>query len=76
MSNKIPPIKDWNKSVSQLNNVINEWLYDDVHRDIVRSRMLKGEDFETISNRHNLSYERVRDIYYEERKQVFKHKDD
>lgn len=73
---KIPPVKEWNKSVSQLNNVINEWIFDETHRDIVRRRLLNGESFEQISESHNLSYERVREIYYEERAQIFIHKDE
>ncbi len=76
MQNRIPPVKDWNKSVSQLNILINEWIFDETHRDIVRRRLLNGEDFESISKSCNLSYEWVRDIYYIERRQLFNHIDD
>jgi DNA-directed RNA polymerase sigma subunit (sigma70/sigma32) len=76
LRSRIPPVTEWNKSVSQLSHIIDEWIFDEKHRDIVRRRLLHGEDLYDIADSYHLSYERTRDIYYECRRQVFSHKDD
>ena len=75
MPSKIPPVVQWGKSIEQLNRVIDNWIFDETHREIVKRRMFNKEDFCTIAESVKLSDERVRQIYYDERRVVFSHKD-
>lgn len=61
-------------SVSQLRNLIDEWIFSERDRDILKRRLLDGITYERIAEEFNLSVRQTKNIVYKSEIKVFAHK--
>lgn len=61
-------------SVSQLRNLIDEWIFSERDRDILKRRLLDGITYEKIAEEFNLSVRQTKNIVYKSEIKVFAHK--
>lgn len=57
-------ITDFNISNSDLEHIINEWIHNDVHKDVLKRRYINGLTFEKIAEEMDLSTASVKKIIY------------
>lgn len=68
---KNPIIDD--KSRSEWEKLIDEWVHDERDRAMLKRRLLDGVCFEPLAEEFNLSAVRVKERIYKAQKQLFKH---
>lgn len=61
-------------SVSQLRNLIDEWIFSERDRDILKRRLLDGITYERIAEEFNLSVRQTKNIVYRSEIKIFAHK--
>ena len=61
-------------SVSQLRDLIDEWIFSERDRDILKRRLLDGITYERIAEEFNLSVRQTKNIVYRSEIKVFAHK--
>lgn len=61
------------KSCSQWNELINEWIYNELHREILRDRLLNGFTYEHIAELYSMSDRQIKRICYNGINQLLKH---
>lgn len=60
-------------SRSQWETLIDEWIFNERDRKILKRRYLDNITYEALSEEFDLSTQRVSDIVYKSREQLFKH---
>lgn len=60
-------------SRSEWELLIDEWIFNKAHRDILKRRMLDGYTYDELSMMFNLSNERVRRIIYKSQDILINH---
>lgn len=58
---------------SQIKAVIEEWIHDERHQQILIDRLVRGLTYEQISDLHYMSVSQVKRIIYKGQERVFKH---
>ncbi len=53
-----------NLPISRINNLIDEWIHDKKHREILRMRLIDNETYESIAESVDLSVNQVKSIVY------------
>lgn len=60
-------------SRSQWETLIDEWIFNERDRKILKRRYLDNITYEALAEEFDLSTQRVSDIVYKSREQLFKH---
>lgn len=68
-------IEDYNLSRSQWSEIIDEWIFSERDRAMLKRRYLDGICFEKIAEEFSLSTQHAKDIVYKASKKLFKHID-
>lgn len=58
---------------SAIENIIDEWIFNAEHRQIIKERLLDGVCFEPLAEKHHLSVQRIKAIVYAGEKQIYRH---
>jgi hypothetical protein len=64
---------DINLSRTQLETLIDEWIFSERDRAILKRRMLDGICFDQLSDEFNLSVRQTKNIVYKAKDRLFKH---
>lgn len=65
-------IERYDLSRSQWEELIDEWIFNERDRDILKKRLLDGLTFERLAERFDLSTQRVSDIVYKAQAKLFR----
>lgn len=49
----------WNKSLSELEHSIDEWIFCDVHRAMLKDHLLNGHSYARIAEDYNMSERQI-----------------
>ena len=58
---------------SEYENIIDEWVFNERNRAIIKRRLLDGICYETLAEEFNMSVRQIQNIVYKTEKIVFKH---
>ena len=64
---------DMDLSRSQVSHLIDEWIFSQRDRDILKRRLLDGITFEKLSEEFELSVRQVKNIVYKSEPRLYKH---
>lgn len=73
MSNYNRLIPDYSISRSQLENVIDEWIFNERDRKILKRRFLDGICYEPLAEEFDLSVSQIKNIVYKNGEIIFSH---
>ena len=60
-------------SRSEWENLINEWIFSERDRNIIKRRLLDGLTYKELQEEFNLSIDRLKRIIYKGQNKIFKH---
>jgi hypothetical protein len=60
-------------SRSEYEHIIDEWVFDEKARAIIKRRLLDGITYDSLSVEFNMSVRQIQNIVYKTEKIVFKH---
>lgn len=60
-------------SRSQWEHLIDEWIFSERDRAILKDRLLNGMIFEKLAEKYDLSTQRTKEIVYKAQKKLFRH---
>ena len=58
---------------SKVAELIDEWIYSQRDREILKDRLLNGMTYEVLAEKHNLSVRQIKNIVYKSQNKLFKH---
>ena len=61
------------KSRSEIENLIDEWIFSERDRAILKRRLLDGICYEPLAEEFDLSVRHVKNIVYKAQERLFKH---
>ncbi len=65
--------KNLNLSRSQWEQLIDEWVFNEIDRAILKRRLLDGICFQQLADEFCLSLDRIKSRFYKAEKLLFKH---
>ena len=66
-------IERFDLSRTEWERLIDDWIFNQKHRDILKDRLLNGIPFEPLAEKYNLSVTQVKNIVYKETEKLTKH---
>lgn len=66
-------LNDSNLSRSQIEHIINEWIFNKKHREILVDRLLDGMTYQEIAEKYDISIQSTKNIIYKAQDKLFKH---
>ena len=60
-------------SRTELTQAIDEWILNQKHRDILKSRLIDGYTFERLSEMYDMSPRQIKRIVYKAQETLFRH---
>lgn len=66
-------IEDYGKSRSEWEKLIDEWVFSERDRRILKLRLLDGLTFEALAEAVDMSVRQVKNIVYKRERQLYKH---
>ena len=60
-------------SRTELSAIIDDWIFNERNRKIIKRRLLDGICFEPLAEEFDLSVRQVKNIVYKEQEKIFKH---
>ena len=66
-------IERYNLSRSELQHLIDQWIFNERHRLILSDRLFNGTTYERLEEKYDLSAQQVKNIVYEARDRLEKH---
>lgn len=60
-------------SRSQIEEIIDEWIFNEKHRAIMKRRMLDGITYENLAEEFDMSSSQIKRIIYKSENKIFKH---
>lgn len=66
-------MRDFDISRSELSALIDEWIFNERDRAILKRRLLDGICYEPLAEEFDLSVRQVKRIVYKAEEQIFKH---
>lgn len=66
-------MKDFDLSRSEIEYLIDEWIFNEKHRKILKYRLLDGYTYEMIAEKMDMSVRQVQNIVYRAQDRLFKH---
>lgn len=64
---------DINMSRSELSDLIDEWIFNERDRNILKRRLLDGICYEPLAEEFEISIRQVKNIVYKNEKIIYKH---
>lgn len=65
---------DFNLPRSELEKLINEWIYKEKYREILKDRLLDGMTYEALAEKYGMSDRQMKRIVYKAEDIFFSHK--
>lgn len=65
--------EEYGLSRSQWEHLIDEWIFSERDRAILKDRLLNGIIFERLAEKYDLSVQHTKEIVYKSQKKLFKH---
>lgn len=65
--------EDFDLPRSSIEHLIDEWIFNESHRAILKRRLLDGKTMEALAEEFNYSVDRTKEIVYKAQGQLFKH---
>ena len=66
-------IDQYNFSRSEWENLIDEWIFRERDRNILKRRLLDGVKYEDLADEFDMSVRQVKNIVYQSQSKLFKH---
>lgn len=66
-------IEDYNKSRKEWEYLIDQWIFNEKHRQIMKRRLLDGILFEDLAAEFELSVQQIKKIVYKCQSKLLKH---
>lgn len=66
--------QDFDLSRSELKNLIDEWIFREKDREILKRRLLDGIKYETLAEEFEMSVRQIKNIVYKSEDRLFNHK--
>lgn len=66
-------IEDSGLSRSEISDLIDEWIFNEKHRAILKRRLLDGICYEPLAEEFGLSVRHIKSIVYRAEARLFKH---
>lgn len=66
-------IHDVNISRSELSNIIDEWIFNERDRKILKRRLLDGICYEPLAEEFDMSVRQIKNIVYKSENTLYKH---
>lgn len=66
-------IEDFDKSKTEISTVIDEWIFNERNRRILKRRLFDGLTYEKLAEEFDLSVQQVKTIVYKCQDKVFRH---
>ena len=66
-------IERFDLSRTEWERLIDDWIFNQKHRDILKDRLLNGMPFEPLAEKYNLSVTQVKNIVYKATEKLTKH---
>lgn len=66
-------LTDCNLSRSQLERLIDEWVFNERNRGILKRKLLDGVTFEAVAGEFDVSVRQAKNIVYKSERILFKH---
>lgn len=66
-------IYNFDISTSQLSNLIDEWIFSERDRAILKRKLIDGICYEPLAEEFELSVRQVKNIVYKSEEKLFKH---
>ena len=66
-------IERFDLSRTEWERLIDDWIFNQKHRDILKDRLLNGIPFEPLAEKYNLSVTQVKNIVYKGAEKLTKH---
>jgi Mor family transcriptional regulator len=66
-------IERFDLSRTEWERLIDDWIFNQKHRDILKDRLLNGIPFEPLAEKYNLSVTQVKNIVYKATEKLTKH---
>lgn len=60
-------------SRTELTNAIDEWVLNQKHRDIMKSRLIDGMTFDALAELYEMSPRQIKRIVYQSEEVLFRH---
>lgn len=60
-------------SRSEIEHLINEWIFNERDRAILKRRILDGVCYEPLAEEFNLSVRQIKNIVYKQQNKLFRH---
>lgn len=64
---------DLNLSRSEVEHLIDEWVFSERDRNVLKRRLLDGLTYEVLGEEFDLSVRHVKTIVYKNQEKIFKH---
>ena len=62
-------------SNTEISRLIDEWIHNELHRDILKSRLIDGLTYEELSARYDVSVRHIKTIVYKNQDMLFRRLD-
>lgn len=67
------PMDDYDRPRSEWASLIDEWIFSERDRNILKRRLLDGLTYKELEAEFNLSIDRLKRIVYKSQNKLFKH---
>lgn len=65
--------EDTGKPLSEISAIIDEWIFSDRDRSILKARLLDGLTYDALADRYDMSVRQIKRIVYKGEERVFIH---
>ena len=66
-------IERFNLSRSQWETLIDEWIFKDLYRELMKDRLLNGLTYDQLADKYDISFRNVQNIVYKCTDKLIKH---
>lgn len=66
--------RDFNLPRSELERLIDEWIFNEKYRSILKRRLLDGVTYDKLSEEFDMSVRQVKNIVYKAEDRLFNHR--
>jgi DNA-directed RNA polymerase specialized sigma24 family protein len=70
---EVGDVDDRKISTSDVNRLIDEWIFNERNRAILKRRLIDGIKFEKLAEEFDLSVRQTKNIVYRGEKKIFRH---
>ena len=70
---EVGDVEDRDISISDVNRLIDEWIFSERDRALLKRRLIDGIKFERLAEEFDLSVRQTKNIVYRGEKKIFRH---